>query len=72
MKLYERGLYGIGTAQKNRKGMRGMSVDRKMKRGDFEYLYSNKVACKWFDKRSVTTLVSNVEGMVTVSTVPHR
>ena len=31
-----------------------MPADRKMRRGDFECLYSDKVACsKWLDKRSV-------------------
>ena len=50
-----------------------MPDDRKMKRGDFEYLYSDKVACcKWLDRRSVTILFSNVEGMATTSTVPRR
>ena len=33
-KLYETGLYGIGTAQKDRKGMPEIPVDSKMKRGD--------------------------------------
>ena len=37
VKLYESCLYGIGTAQKNRKEM---LVDRKVKRGDLKYLYS--------------------------------
>ena len=41
-----------------------MPVDRKMKAGDIESLYSEKVACcKWFDRRSVTMLFSNDEGM---------
>ena len=41
-----------------------------MKRGDFEYFYSDKVACcKWFDRRSVK-LLSNVEEMATTFTVP--
>ena len=73
MKHYERGLHGIGTARKDRKGMLEMPVDRKMKRGDFEYLYSDEVAsCKWLDRSLVTMLVSNVEGMAAKSTVPHR
>ena len=73
VKLYERGLYGIGTARKGRKGMLEMFVDRKMKRGDFEYFYSDKVAwCKWLDRRSVTMLFSNVERMATTSTFPRR
>ena len=43
-------------------------VDRKMKRDNFEYLHSNKLACcKWLDKRSVTILFSNGEGMAVTS-----
>ena len=38
VKLHEKGLYGISTAQKDRKGTPETPVDRKMKRGDFEYL----------------------------------
>ena len=48
-KVYERGLYFIGTAWKDRIGMPEMPFDRKTKSGDFEYFYSDKVACcKWF------------------------
>ena len=50
-----------------------MPVDRKTMRGDFKYLYSDKVACcKWFDRCSITLLFSNVEGVATTSTVPRR
>ena len=43
-------------------------VDRKMKRDNFEYLHSNKLACcKWLDRRSVTILFSNGEGMAVTS-----
>ena len=50
-----------------------MPVDRKMKRGDSQYLYSNKIAyCKWLDRHSVTMLFSSVEGMTTTSTDPRR
>ena len=45
VKPYEGGFYGIGTARKDRKGMSVMPVDRKMKRSDIEYMYSDKVAC---------------------------
>ena len=59
-KLYERGLYGIGNAQKDMKGMPEMPFKRKMKRGDFEYLYFDKVACcKWLEMHSVTMLFRN-------------
>ena len=50
-----------------------MPVDRKMKNGDFEYLYSDKVACcKQLDSRSATLLFSNFEGMTATSTALHR
>ena len=62
VKLDESYFYGIGTAQKDRKGMLEMLVDRKVKRGDFKYLYSNAIArCKWLNRCSVTMLFSNVE-----------
>ena len=49
-----------------------MPVDIQVKRDDFDFLYSDKVACcKWLDRRSVTILFSNVEGMATTSTVPR-
>ena len=64
MRRYDRDLYGICNSQKDRKGMREMPVDRKMKAGDSQYLSSEKVPfCKWFDRRSVTMLFSNDEGI---------
>ena len=52
-----RGLYGIVNAQKDKKGISEMPVNRKMRRGNFEYLHSNKVTyCKRFDRRSVAML----------------
>ena len=73
VKLYEKGLYGIGTARKDMKGMPEMLVKRKMKRGDFEYLHFDKVACcKWLDIHSVTMLFRKVEEMAKASTVPQR
>ena len=72
-KLYDRGLYGVGTARKDRVGMPEMTADRKMRRSDHDYMYSDKVACcKWFDRRSVLMLFSNIEGMLTTSTVLRR
>ena len=69
-KLYDRGLYGVGTARKDRVGMPEMTPDKKMRRGDHDYMYSDRVACcKWFDRRSVLILFSNIEGMSTTSTV---
>ena len=64
VKLYQRGLYGIDTARIDRKGILEMPFDRNMKRNDFEYLCSSKVAC-------CTDLFSNVEGIATTYTVPR-
>ena len=62
VKLYEKGLYG--TAWKDTKGMLEKPLERKMKRADFGYWYSNIVArCKWLGRRSVKVLFSNVERM---------
>ena len=73
VKLFEKGLYGIGTARKDRKGMPEMPNDKKMCRGDFEYQYSDKVGCcKWKDSRAVTMLFSNVQGMESTSNVLRR
>ena len=72
-KLYDRGLCGVGATRKDRVGMPEMTADRKMRRGDHDYMYSDKVACcKWFDRRSVLMLFSNIEGMSTTSTVLRR
>ena len=70
IKLFEKGLYGIGTTRVNRKGIPKMKPDKEMKRGDHEYQFTDKVACcKWFDRRSVTMLFSNIPGMQSTSTV---
>ena len=71
-KLFDRGLYGVGTARKNRVEMPKMTTDRKMRTGDLDYMYSDKVACKWFDRRSVLMVVSNIEGMSKTSTTLRR
>ena len=53
--------------------MTEMLVKRKMKRGDFKYLYFDKVACcKWLDMHSVTMLFRNIEGMAKTSTFSQR
>ena len=47
-----------------------MTADKKTKRGDIEFLFSEKVDCfKWFDNQSITVLLSNAKGMATISTV---
>ena len=44
MKPSKRDLHGVGIAQKDRKGMPEIPIDRKMEGDDFDYLYSDKVA----------------------------
>ena len=44
--------------------MAEMTADKNVKKEDHEFLSSKRVGCcKWFKKRSVTTLVSYVEQM---------
>ena len=70
-KLYQRGIYGIGTIRKDRKHMPSMVPDKAMK--DHEFQYSDKaISCKWFDNRAVHLLGSNVEGFDAVSVVSRR
>ena len=72
-KLYDRGLCGVATARKDRVGMPEMTLGRKMRSGDHDYMYSDKEACcKCFDRRSVLMLFSNTEGMSATSTVLRR
>ena len=40
-KLFEKSIYAIGTVRSNRKQMPKMTDDKKMKRGDSEFLFSN-------------------------------
>ena len=63
LKLFDKGLYGIGTARMERKGMPKMEPDKQMNRGDHEYQFTENVGCcKWFDRRSVTMLASKISG----------
>ena len=62
--LFQKGIYGIGTGQANRKQMPKTVDDKHMKRGDCEFLFSsNTMACKWLDNRSVLLLSSALEEM---------
>ena len=72
-KLFDKGLYGIGTARMDRKGMPKMKPDKQMKKGDHECQFTDKVTCcKWFDRRSVTMLFSNISGIQSTLTVQQR
>ena len=70
-KLYQRGIYGIGTVRKDRKHMPSIVPDKAMK--DHEFQYSDKaISCRWFDNRAVHLLGSNVEGFDAVSVASRR
>ena len=61
-KLFQKGIYGIGTVRTNRNQMPKMIDDKQMKRGDCEFLFSgNTMACKWMDNPSVLVLSSVLE-----------
>ena len=72
-KLFKKRIYGVGTAQSNRRGMPALPSDKEMKRGDSDYQFSTDVGCcKWMDNRSVVMLCSNIEGMQTKSSIQRR
>ena len=72
-KLFKKHIYGVGTAQRNRKGMSTSPSDKKMKRGDSDCQFSTNVGCcKWMIKRSVVMLFSNTEEMQAKSSGQYR
>ena len=71
-KLFDLGIYGIGTVRQNRKMMPKLPGDKSMKRGDI-YQYSEKVICvKWKDNRGVVLVGSNIDGADDSSSVQRR
>ena len=63
-KLFQKGIYGVGTVRANRKQMPKMINDKQMKKVGCEFLFSgNTMACKWIDNRSVLLLSLSFEGM---------
>ena len=72
-KLFQKGIYGIGTVRANRKQMSKMINDEQMKRGDCEFLFSrNTMVCKWMDNRSVLLLSSAHEVINDILSVQRR
>ena len=62
-KLYEKGIYCVGTVRRDRRNMTIMRNDNEMKRGDIEFQFTeNRAAVKWFDNRGVTLLGAGLEG----------
>ena len=71
-KLFDRGIYCLGTARSDRKSM-AMIKDKDMKRGNIDFRYvNNVVAVKWFDNRGVTVVSTCLEECNKVSTVTRR
>ena len=68
VKLYERGLYGIGTAWKHA----GDACWQKDEERWFWALSGKVVSCTWLGRHLVTMMLSNVERMATTSTITHR
>ena len=72
-KLFQKGIYDIGTVRANRKQIPKMIDDKHMKRGDCEFLFSgNTMVCNWMDIRSVLLLSSALEGMNDILSVQSR
>lgn len=72
-KLYERGIYSVGTVRSDRKNMAIMKKDKDMERGDVDFQYAENVfAVKWFDNRGVTLVGTCQLGCNRVSSVLRR
>ena len=72
-KLFDRGIYCLGTVQSDLKNMAIMKKDKDMKRGGIDCQYANnKVAVKWFVNRGGTMVGTRLEECNKVSTVTHR
>ena len=69
-KLFDKGIYAVGTLRRNKKQIAQIKIDKKMKRSIVGFKYSvNVLCCKWFDDKSVLILASNIEVMDTCTTV---
>ena len=72
-KLFQKGIYGIGTVWANRKQMPKMIEDKQIKRRDCKFLFSgNTMTCKWMDNWSVLLLSSALEGMNNILSVRRK
>ena len=72
-KLYEKGLYCVGTVRKDRRSMAVLPNDSNMKQGDIEFQFSENIAAvKWFDNHGVTLVGTALEGCDQISSVSHH
>ena len=54
VKLFDKGIYCIGTVRTDRNNIAVMEKDNGIKRGDIDFQYTdNIVAVKWYDNRGV-------------------
>ena len=61
-KLFDRGIYCVGTVRSDRKNMAIMKKDKDMKKGEIDFQYANYVVdVKWFDNRGVTMVGTCLE-----------
>ena len=69
-KLFEDGVYAIGTEQSNGKQMPNLKEDKKMFKGQSDFHYSkNIICCKWYNNKPIPLLATNFDGMSWVSYV---
>ena len=72
-KLFDKGIYCVGTVRSSRQNMALMFSDKEMKWGDTDIQFaSNIVAVKWYDSRGVTLSGTTLEGCTTTSSVLRR
>ena len=72
-KIFDKGIYCLGTVRSDRKNVAVRKKDNDLKRGDVDFQYANNVvAVKWFDNRGVTMVGTCLEECDKISTVSRR
>ena len=72
-KIFEKNTNGIRTVRSNRKQLPKMTDDKKIKRGDSTFFFSNKlVVYKWIDSWSVLLLLTALKDLIDLPTVQWR
>ena len=72
-KLFRKNIYVIVIILTNRRQIPKMAEEKKVKRGDFEFLYSkNMVVCEWADSFSVLVFSNALEDMNYLSLVKKK
>ena len=72
-KLFNKGIYCLGTVGSDRKNMAVMKKGKDMKRGDIHFQYANNVvAVRWFDNWGVIMVGTCLEECDKTSTVSRK